>query len=534
MTRYTPLTAPHARMRACPNTPVNFLNAGVTNMRANEHITGNAPIRPATQPMLWQGALHPEFPPVRVIRTPGPRHPVLVDNGSADRRDLDLMAALETILMGKSERSWPAIIASLCLFLNFRLDQHEPVLAVLSESPEMIRDRMARLLRSLGCGLSTLSDGRVVVTPPEHRASFIERLVRVASRLFEALKMPTRHLNIWAAGDRYVEVAPAYTQHNPFYRNGIIDKFMSFRTEKNGNWTTVNPWSYYLLDIPSWYPPAIYDSINLFDRVLSAIQTSDRPWPYQLVSFVQILGESACRSHELFNVTLHHWGLTNFGKGLRTINKGSHGRLTKTIYFSESSRARLIEFINARHREDAARNPSFDDIREIYRRGDPDNVLKTWYLFPKANGKPYTYSGFRDAWWLPTMETVLVDMGSASRAIQIEAEGETISGTRVRMHMLRHAYIENKMIGIYEVAQSEEERQIFINQLKDHIGWKSDQIQTYAAFFLERQKLERGLDFQQRRSAEARCAQYMPVPSSKTYSIDVEPNILELLGEIAQ
>lgn len=209
--------------------------------------------------------------------------------------------------------------------------------------------------------------------------------------------------------------------------------------------------SYYKLAGEDWIPQVI-DDHTFPEQVLKGGRTLKR-WSLRDECVTRMLFESGGRVSEVVGLTVGGWGALGFRQEARAFNKGSHGRLVKTLRFWPDTVKLLQRYFDEERRKLDPQGYTLADYQHLSRRRKVD--LSTVPLFLSAQRTPLSTKTYRDHAWNP-----------ACRAAGIDAD----------VHQARHWYVTMMVRLIYE--QSKTEAQVLADRqaLIQYMKWKSGEL----------------------------------------------------------
>ncbi|MBY0160181.1 site-specific integrase [Cytobacillus firmus] len=212
--------------------------------------------------------------------------------------------------------------------------------------------------------------------------------------------------------------------------------------------------SYFKMYQNEWFP-VILDDATLPSQVYDAVKTAKLTLRDQVI--IRMLFETGARVSEVIEVTIGDLRARRSIREIATFNKGSNGRRTKFLLFSNDTYILLMRYLKTERIKHDTLGLPHDKL--------PDDAP----LFISNRGTPYNYHAWYAHW---------------KKAIQN-------SSLKINPHKTRHWYVTNVMRTIYETSANDSERTIRIREFVRYMRWRSKEtLVVYEHFFDEKKQLE--------------------------------------------
>lgn len=212
--------------------------------------------------------------------------------------------------------------------------------------------------------------------------------------------------------------------------------------------------SYFKMHHNEWLP-MIIDDASLPSQVYSAVHQAQLALRDLII--IRMLFETGARASEVIEVTMGDMRARRSIREIATFNKGSNGRRTKFLLFSNDTYILLMKYL----KNDRMK---YDPLGMAH-----DKLPNDAPLFITCKGKPYRYHAWYAHW---------------KKAMRL-------SSLKINPHKTRHWYVTNVMRTIYETSTNDSDRTIRIREFVRYMRWRSKEtILVYEHFFDEKRQLE--------------------------------------------
>lgn len=212
--------------------------------------------------------------------------------------------------------------------------------------------------------------------------------------------------------------------------------------------------SYFKMHQNEW-SPIIIDDASLPSQIYSAAHQANLALRDYII--IRLLFETGARVSEVIEVTMGDVRARRSIREIATFNKGSNGRRTKFLLFSNDTYILLMRYLKSERIK-------YDPLGLHH-----DKLPEDAPLFITNRGTPYRYHAWYAHW---------------KRAIQF-------SSLKINPHKLRHWYVTNVMRTIYETSINDSDRTIRIREFVRYMRWRSKEtLLVYEHFFDEKKQIE--------------------------------------------
>lgn len=211
--------------------------------------------------------------------------------------------------------------------------------------------------------------------------------------------------------------------------------------------------SFFKIINDEWYP-IIIDDPSLPSQVFKGGEKSG--WRLRDEIITRMLFETGARASEVIEVTIGDIRARRSILEIATFNKGSNGRRTKYLLFSNDTYILLMRYLNGDRKKQDPNRLSFNQLS--------DDAP----LFVTNRGTAYMYHAWYPHW---------------KKAIEN-------AGLELNPHKTRHWYVTNVMRTIYETSKTEAESSIRLREFVRYMKWKSKEtLDVYEHFFNEKEQI---------------------------------------------
>jgi hypothetical protein len=268
-----------------------------------------------------------------------------------------------------------------------------------------------------------------------------------------------------------------------------------------------------------WSPPAIDDPTGVGKRVIDAIDQHGG-WPTGGRLLTMAMVDGGARFADTAPINVADWAVgSNFGCAALAPDKGSKGRRVKRIMFSDDLRVLIGSNFDQRAAADLSL-PGLSELKTMFREGRLEELTRL-PLFPNAHGRIFTYANYNNGWFRPTMQLFRVKIHS------------NLGERAPTPHWLRHASIESDLSDIYSRLENPDQIAAELVELKRYYGWKSEQVERYAAHFLDEMRLASRAGYLDRRGKEQETRpRYSTLDRSRQASTKLNTSIAALHAEM--
>lgn len=214
--------------------------------------------------------------------------------------------------------------------------------------------------------------------------------------------------------------------------------------------------SYYKLVGEEWVPQVV-DGLAFRQQVLDGGRSLPR-WNLRSECVTRLLFESGARVSEVVGLTLGGWAARGYQREARAFNKGSHGRLTKTLRFWPDTVKLLQRYFDEERCKLDPQGYTLADYRHLAEQRRID--LLTIPLFLSDQRTPLSAKTYREHAWNP-----------ACQAAHMDAD----------VHQARHWFVTMMVREIYLQAKNAAQVQADRQGLIHYMRWKSGE-ETLAAY----------------------------------------------------
>lgn len=199
-----------------------------------------------------------------------------------------------------------------------------------------------------------------------------------------------------------------------------------------------------------WRPIIIADPL-----LQQSIFTAGEKWGWSLreLALVHILFDTGCRVHEACGITIADWQSSGFGKEIKTINKGSFGIRTKTLFLTDRTVKVLRKYVDDERYLNDFNKMKLKDLMEL-----SEDIASDIPLFITSRSTRLSEDYFRSHFWSPALKE---------------------AGIKLRIHQIRHWYVTMAVINIKDISRTVEELEKNKNMLRLLMNWKSDMFPIY-------------------------------------------------------
>jgi integrase len=201
--------------------------------------------------------------------------------------------------------------------------------------------------------------------------------------------------------------------------------------------------------------PVIIDDPSLPSQVYKGGEKAR--WRLRDEIITRLLFETGARATEVIELTIGDFRVRRSIREIATFNKGSNGRRTKYLLFSNDTYILLMRYLKGDRKKKDVNGLTIDELS--------DDAP----LFLTDRGTAYTYH----AWYAHWQKAIVT------------------AGLELNPHKARHWYVTNVMRTLYETSMTESERAIRLKEFVRYMKWKSKEtLEAYEHFFNEKEQVK--------------------------------------------
>ncbi len=210
--------------------------------------------------------------------------------------------------------------------------------------------------------------------------------------------------------------------------------------------------NYFKLEHDDWVPQILDDS-----KLPAVILEGGKHLPLKYTRLrdevvTWLLFETGACISEVTGIMLSDWAILGTHNKMKTFNKGSFGRRTKTLSFADDTVILLKRYFDQERICFDPRGYALDLYLELAARKQID--LSTIPLFLTTQGTQLTPKEYREHYWNPACQTA-----------HVEAD----------VHQSRHWHVTQEVRYIYETSKDQAEIERRLQGLVEYMKWQSDQ-----------------------------------------------------------